>query len=56
VVTAATLHGRIHTDFPLAVSHGLVGHHASGTVGAGGRKVDLNTVNGAIRLLEARTL
>ncbi len=52
-VSANTVNGSIESDFPLDVSHKFVAHHASGTVGAGGRHVDLNVVNGSIRLKKA---
>lgn len=52
VIEAATLHGRVVSDFPLTLEDALVAHRASGTVGTGGRKVELHTVNGSVRLLE----
>ncbi len=49
-VSANAVNGSIESDFPLDVSNKFVAHHASGTLGAGGRRVDLNVVNGSIRL------
>lgn len=48
-VEASTVNGAIHTDYPLAVS-GKMGKRAKGTIGAGGRRVHITTVNGAITL------
>jgi hypothetical protein len=49
-VDAETTNGGIETDFPLTISKGLVGRHVHGTVGAGGRRVELHTTNGSVRL------
>ena len=43
------MNGAIETDYPLAVT-GKLGKHLQGTLGAGGRKVRITTVNGAINL------
>ena len=48
-VEASTVNGAIETDYPLAVT-GKLGKHLHGTLGAGGRKVRITTVNGAINL------
>jgi hypothetical protein len=49
-VDAETTNGGIETDFPLTISKGLVGKHVHGTVGQGGRKVELHTTNGSVKL------
>jgi DUF4097 and DUF4098 domain-containing protein YvlB len=49
-VTATTVTGNITTDFPLTVSGRFGGRRISGTVGGGGRELELKTVNGSINL------
>jgi hypothetical protein len=49
-VRAKTVNGSIASDFPLTMSGNLVAHRADGVVGAGGRRVELNAVNGSIHL------
>jgi hypothetical protein len=49
-VDAETTNGGIETDFPLTISKGLIGRHVHGTVGQGGRRVELHTTNGSVRL------
>ncbi len=49
-VRASTVNGDIETDFPLTVTGRFGPRHLRGTVGTGGRDLDLNTVNGSIRL------
>jgi len=49
-ISANALNGAIESDFPLSESQKVVVHHAEGTVGAGGRKIELNAVNGAIQI------
>ena len=49
-VSANTINGAITSDFPLTTSGKLVAHHAKGVVGDGGRQVELNAVNGSVRL------
>ena len=49
-LSAATVNGTIETDFPVLV-HGSIGrHHIEGTLGKGGPRLQLETVNGSIRL------
>jgi hypothetical protein len=49
-VKASTVNGEIDTDFPLTV-HGKIGRHRiEGTIGGGGRLLELETVNGGIEL------
>jgi DUF4097 and DUF4098 domain-containing protein YvlB len=49
-VDAETTNGGIESDFPLTISSGIVGKHIRGTVGQGGRKVQLHTTNGSVKL------
>jgi hypothetical protein len=49
-VHASTLNGGITSDFPLSVKGKWGPKTARGTLGSGGRNLDLETVNGAIRL------
>jgi putative adhesin len=50
-VHAGTLNGGFQSDFPLMVkSFGGRNHHVDGTIGKGGRDLDLHTVNGRIQL------
>ncbi len=50
-VTARTLNGGIDTDFPLTISGRFSSKRLTGTIGGGGRRVRLETVNGAVRIL-----
>jgi len=49
-VRATTVNGDIVTDFPLTVTGRLGPRRLNGTIGSGGRRLDLTTVNGTIRL------
>ncbi len=48
-VSGETVNGEIESDFPLTVT-GRIGKHVRGTIGSGGRRLDLETVNGSIKL------
>ena len=50
VVDAETTNGGIESDFPLTINRGLIGKHIHGTIGQGGRTVELHTTNGSVRL------
>lgn len=50
VVRARTTNGGIETDFPLVVRGLFTSHRIEGTIGAGGRVLELKTVNGGITL------
>jgi hypothetical protein len=50
IVKARTVNGRIASDFPLAIGGNALAHRADGVIGAGGRPVELNAVNGSIHL------
>jgi hypothetical protein len=49
-VDATTVNGAIESEFPLAVTGKFVAHHATGTIGAGGRRIEVKAVNGTIHL------
>lgn len=49
-VTAKTVNGGIETDFPLTVKGRFSRRSMQGTIGAGGRGLELETVNGGIHL------
>lgn len=49
-VRAKTVNGDITTDFPLLVTGRLGPRSLHGTIGSGGRQLQLSTVNGSIRL------
>ena len=50
-VTARTVNGSIETDFPLTVQGRFSSRRLQGTIGGGGRRLWLETVNGSVRLL-----
>jgi putative adhesin len=52
-VRASTVNGDIETDFPLMVTGRLGPRRVTGTIGNGGRRLALETVNGSIRLRKA---
>jgi hypothetical protein len=52
-VKASTVSGSIETDFPLTVSGRYAQRTASGTIGAGGRSLELSAVHGSIELRKA---
>ena len=49
-VRAQTVNGDIVTDFPLTVTGRFGPRSLRGTIGGGGRRLELSTVNGAIKL------
>lgn len=49
-VSAATVNGSMSTDFPLTVKGKFSMKNMRGTIGSGGRELDMNTVNGSIEL------
>ena len=48
-INATTMNGRIESDWSLETS-GWLRNKARGTIGSGGRKLELSTMNGAIRI------
>ena len=53
-VDAETMNGRVSSDWNDVEIHGRRQNHASGTIGSGGRDLELSTMNGSIRLRRAR--
>jgi hypothetical protein len=49
-VSASTVNGGMESDFPLTVSGRFSMKNMKGTIGSGGRELELETVNGSIRL------
>jgi hypothetical protein len=49
-IEAATVNGAIETDFPITVRGRFMNRRMSGRVGDGGRTLEMETVNGSIRL------
>lgn len=49
-VRAETVNGEIETDFPLTVTGRISKRRLTGTIGGGGRSLELETVNGSIHL------
>jgi DUF4097 and DUF4098 domain-containing protein YvlB len=52
-VEVKTLNGSITSDFPLTVSGTFSRRHMSGTIGGGGRSLQLETVNGSVQIRRA---
>jgi hypothetical protein len=52
-VKASTVNGEIQTAFPLAVTGRISRRKLEGTIGNGGRLLELSTVNGGIELIKA---
>jgi len=53
-VKASTVNGGIDTDFPLTVTGRISRRKLEGTIGSGGRLLELSTVNGGIELRKAK--
>ncbi|MEJ2481652.1 MAG: hypothetical protein P8049_00615 [Gemmatimonadota bacterium] len=49
-VRASTVNGGLETDFPLTIQGRFSNRKMEGTIGGGGRDLNLETVNGSIRL------
>lgn len=49
-VSAATVNGGMETDFPLTVKGRFSMKNMKGTIGSGGRELEMETVNGSIHL------
>jgi Toastrack DUF4097 len=52
-VKASTVNGDIQTDFPLTVTGRISHRKIEGTIGSGGRLLEIETVNGSIELRKA---
>ena len=53
-VKASSVNGGIKTDFPLAVQGAFSGRSLSGTLGSGGTRIELSTVNGSMHIGSVR--
>lgn len=53
-VSLNTAFGGISTDFPVRLSGKFGPRHAEGTIGRGGRRISMNTVNGSVELRRGR--
>jgi putative adhesin len=51
---ADTLNGSIESDFPITVTGQVSPRRVHGTIGSGGRELNLKTVNGSIKLLRGQ--
>ena len=49
-IEASTMNGSVSSDFPLKSTDKFVIRHATGTVGAGGRQIELHAINGSVRV------
>ena len=52
-VEVKTLNGEISSDFPLTVRATFSRRHMSGTIGGGGRSLQLETINGSVNIRRA---
>jgi hypothetical protein len=53
-VSIGTMHGSISSDFPVQLSGRFGPRHAEGTIGRGGREIEVETVNGSVELRKIR--
>ena len=53
-VSASTVNGAIDTDFPLTVQGRFSHRRLTGSIGGGGERISLTTVNGSVSLLRGR--
>lgn len=53
-ISLDTMHGGISSDFPVQLSGKFGPRHAEGTIGRGGRRISMNTVNGSVELRKIR--
>lgn len=53
-VDMETLHGSLSSDYPVQLSGRFGPRRASGTIGRGGRDIEMHTVNGSIELRKSR--
>jgi hypothetical protein len=53
-VEMETMHGSISSDYPVQLSGKFGPRHARGTIGRGGRRIELETLNGSVELRRAR--
>ena len=52
-IKASTVNGDIQTDFPVTMTGRISKRHVQGTIGSGGRQLEMETVNGSIELKKA---
>jgi hypothetical protein len=53
-VSIGTMHGSISSDYPVQLSGKFGPRHAEGTIGRGGREIEVETVNGSVELRKIR--
>ncbi len=53
-ISIDTMSGGISSDFPVQLSGRFGPRHAEGTIGRGGRRISMNTVNGSVELRKIR--
>jgi hypothetical protein len=53
-VSMETMHGSISSDYPVQLSGRFGPRHAEGTIGRGGRDIEMRTVNGSVELRKSR--
>jgi len=53
-VEMETMHGSISSDYPVQVSGRFGPRHARGTIGRGGRRIEMETLNGSVNLRKTR--
>jgi DUF4097 and DUF4098 domain-containing protein YvlB len=51
-LNVSTVNGDISTDFPITIGGRINPKRLTGTIGAGGRALDIETVNGGVKLLK----
>jgi DUF4097 and DUF4098 domain-containing protein YvlB len=49
-----TVNGSLHTDFPITIQGRFDPRHIRSTIGSGGPRITLSTVNGSIELRKRR--
>jgi hypothetical protein len=53
-VDMETMHGSLSSDYPVQISGRFGPRRARGTIGRGGRRIELDTLNGSVELRKAR--
>jgi hypothetical protein len=54
-ISANTMNGAVDSDFPLTSTDKFVIRHATGTVGAGGRSIEIRSINGSVKVKALRS-
>jgi DUF4097 and DUF4098 domain-containing protein YvlB len=52
-VNFASVNGHLESDFPLTVQGSIGKHSVHGTIGSGGRELNVHTVNGSVEVRKA---